>query len=135
MKNLFAAAFAFAFATAFALAADIGKDGAPSFNLPVTVFAAPGVACNVYYMRVFDSVVPQRYSFEALCETGSAFGDCWRLTPRAEQAGKSYRLVLNAWDDTGLVAAGTTTVVVARAPTDEEKGRRITLALLARLSR
>ena len=130
MKNLFAASFVFAFAATVASAADLGKDGAPSFNLPATVFAVPGVECNVYYTRVFDSVVPQRYAFEALCETGSAFGDCWRLTPKAEQAGKSYRLVLNAWDDTGLVAAGTTTVVVARAPTDEEKGRRITLALL-----
>lgn len=66
----------------------------------------------------------------AVCDAASAFGDCWRLTPKAEQAGKSYRLVLNAWDDTGLVAAGTTTVVVARAPTEAEKGRRITLALL-----
>ena len=102
----------------------------PAFDLPETVYAAPGVACSVYYARVFDSVVPQRYAFEALCEAGSAFGDCWRLTPKAEQAGKSFRLVLNAWDDTGLVAAGTTTVVVARAPTGAEKGRRITLALL-----
>lgn len=103
----------------------------PTFIMPPKVYAVPGIPCNVYYAKLFGSVTPQRYLLESRCPVGSGFSDCWRFTPDAKQGGKEYRLVLNAWDDDGLVAAGTTTVVVAKAPTEAEKSRRITLALLA----
>ena len=106
----------------------IASEGRPSFFLPKVLYAAPGLELNVYFGNVFDSVVPQNYAFQAFCEKGRSERLRWCFTPAAEDAGRSYELVVNAWDDSGLVAAVTSAVCVAAVPTDAS--RRMTTALL-----
>ena len=101
---------------------------APAFHLPERLYAAPGLELNVYYGNVFDSVVPQNYAYQAFCAKGRAECARWTFTPEEEDAGRTFALVVNAWDDGGLVSAATTTVEVAAAPRDPR--RRVTLALL-----
>lgn len=103
----------------------------PSFVISPEIYAAPDVPCNVYYARIFDSCVSGRYLLEAVSSVGSAYETSWSWTPTAADAGRRVKLVLNAWDDDGLVTSATTTVVVARAPSAEAKARKVTLALLA----
>ena len=100
----------------------------PSFYLPEKLYAAPGLELNVYFIDVFDSVVPQNYSFQAYCKKGRSELTRWCFTPTKEDAGKQYELVINAWNDDGLVAAVTSQVKVAAAPADPT--RKVTLALL-----
>ena len=111
---------------ALALAASIA-DAAPAFYLPERIYAAPEIELNVYFREVFGSVVPQNFAFEARCPKGRAELTRWCFTPEKADAGASYRLVVRAWNDDGLVAAATTTVEVASAPKDPS--RRVTLAL------
>ena len=110
------------------LAVVLAAGAKPSFFLPERIFAAPGLELNVYYKNVFDSVVPQNFAYEATCRKGCAELARWCFTPEEADAGKSYELVLSAWNDDGLVASVTSTVVVAAAAADPAK--RVTLALL-----
>ena len=102
-----------------------------AFVLPETLYAVPGVECNVYYFDVLDSVNPSAYAFEAEAEAGvgQSLSECWRWTPRESDAGARRSVVFRAWSDDGLVAAATTTVRVARAPRQTE--RRLTVAQIA----
>ena len=103
-----------------------------SFYAPEKIYAAPGVPCAVNYTRLFDSYTPQRYLLEAISEKGTAYSECWLYTAKESEAGTSFPLVLNAWDDdAGLVASMTTTVCVAKTPSEAAKSRRIAFALLA----
>lgn len=100
----------------------------PSFYLPERIYAAPGLELNVYFTDIFDSVVPQNYAYQAYCKKGRSELTRWCFTPTKEDAGKEYELVVNAWNDDGLVAAVTSQVKVAAAPTNPAK--KVTLALL-----
>lgn len=106
----------------------VAVEGNPSFYLPRILYAAPGLELNVYYGNVFDSVVPQSYAFQSFCEKGRAETRRWCFTPTAADAGRQYELVVNAWNDTGLVAAATSTVLVATLPSSAD--RPMTMALL-----
>ena len=99
----------------------------PSFLIPERLYAAPGLECNIYYKDVFDSVVPQNFAFQTFAAKGRSELTRWCWTPEAKDAGSSVKVVVNAWNDDGLVASATTTVEVAEAPADPS--RRITLAL------
>ena len=117
--------------SALALAASLvlaEASARPAFVLPDTLYAAPGIECNVYFAQVFDAVKPTTFAFEARCGKGACLDECWRWTPVADDAGSKVRLVLNAWNDDGLAAAVTTTVCVAGAPVCPQ--RKVTLALL-----
>ena len=114
------------------MAATTALADAPSFFAPERIYAVPGVECAVHYTRLFDSYTPNRYLLEAISPKGSAFSDRWCYVAAANEAGQSFPLVLNAWDDDhGLVASMTTQVYIAKAPSDEAKSRKTTLALLA----
>lgn len=106
----------------------MGLMARPAFFLPETLYAFPGLECNVYYKNIIDSVVPDRYAYQSYCDRGRSELKRWCFTPDEADAGKSFRLVVNAWDDDGLVAAATTTVRVARRP--QNGAQRVTLALL-----
>ncbi len=99
------------------------------FFMPETLYAAPGVECSVYFSRMFGSVKHSNYAFEALSEKGTFWEDRWSWTPKAEDAGKRVPVVFRALTDDGLVDCVTTTVVVAKSPTAEQKSRKITLAI------
>lgn len=101
----------------------------PCFDLPETLYAAPGLECNVYFASAFDSVRPDRFAFEARGNVGKCESARWTWTPKKEDAGKREQVVFNAWADEGLVSAKTVTVVVAKAPADTS--RKVTCALLA----
>lgn len=111
--------------TGIAMAVQAG----PSFNPLPELDAVPDVTCRIYFARMLDSVNPQAYAFEARSRVGRSFADRWEWTPGDSDAGKSHEVILNAWNDDGLVASMTTTVRVVRRPT--ETNREITLALLA----
>ena len=106
----------------------IALHGKPSFYIPESIYAAPGLELNVYFGNVFDSVVPHTFAFQAFCEKGRSEARRWCFTPDASDAGHSYKLVVNAWNDTGLVAAATSTVVVAAMA--ESRAAPMTTALL-----
>lgn len=99
--------------------------------MPETLYAAPGVECKVFFARMFESVKHSNYAFEAFSEKGKFWEDRWCWTPKDEDAGRRVPVVFRALTDDGLVDCVTTTVVVAKSPTAEQKSRRITLALLA----
>jgi len=104
----------------------------PAFFHLDRLYAVPGVPCEVYYAKLFDSFTPQAYLLEARSKVGRALEGRWSFTPTERDAGKSYEVVFNAWSDAeGLVDALTTTVVVAKAPVGDARTRRITMALLA----
>ena len=120
-KTMQAAALA-----AFALEA-LSAVGRPAFFIPERLYAAPGLECNIYYKDVFDSVVPQNYAFQTYAKKGRSELARWCWTPDRSDAGTAVQVVVNAWNDDGLVASATTTVEVAAAPADPS--RRIALAL------
>ena len=101
------------------------------FFMPETLYAAPGIECSVFFSRMFESVKHSNYAFEALSEKGNFWADRWCWTPKAEDAGKSVKVVFRALTDDGLVDCVTTTVVVAKSPTEAQKSRKITLALFS----
>lgn len=103
---------------------------APRFFVPETLYAAPGVECNVFFARIFESVKYSNYAFEAISEKGNFWEDRWSWTPKAADAGKSVQVVFRAHSDAGLVDCATTTVAVAKSPAAGLKSRRISLALL-----
>lgn len=104
----------------------------PAFFDPGCLYAVPGVECRVYYAKIFDSFTPQAYLLEARSKVGRSLKGCWSFTPTEQDAGRSYEVVFNAWNDAdGLVNAMTTTVVVAKLPAEANRTRDITLALLA----
>ena len=127
-KSAFVAFFAAAASFSAALAEPSARQRRPEFVMPDEVYAAPGVECNVYFHCVLDSVQPMRYAFEARCRVGTCENERWTWTPKAEDAGKSERLVLNAWSDDGLVCCRTVMVQVASAKADPS--RRVTCAIL-----
>ena len=106
-----------------------GAGAAPSFTLPKRIYAAPGLECNVYYSSVFDSSVPQNYAFQTYSKKGRSYRERWCWTPGKGDAGKDVEIVVNAWNDSGLVATCTTTVCVAAAPVD--RTRKLVLSTFA----
>ncbi len=100
----------------------------PSFVVPDRIYASVGHECNVYFANVFDSATPWAYAYEALCERGRHERHRWCWTPKKEDAGTSKQLVLRAIDDSGLVAAVTTTVTVAELA---DKTKPVSMAILS----
>ena len=99
------------------------------FFMPETLYAAPGVECSVFFAKMFESVKSSNYAFEALSAKGTFWEDRWCWTPTEKDAGTRVPVVFRALTDDGLVDCVTTTVVVAKAPTAEQKSRKISLAL------
>ena len=105
-----------------------GEVHRPSFVVPETLYAAPGIECNVYFSAVVDSVTPWCYAFEVLGGVGRCENDRWTWTPTAEDSGRCEKLVFHAWSDEGLACVCTAMVHVARSVDD--RMRRVTCAIL-----
>jgi len=101
----------------------------PAFVLPETIWAAPDLECNVYFDSSLDSVRPEIYAYEARCAVGRCENTRWTWKPAKADAGRSERLILDAWSDFGLQASVTVTVRVAKLPQDGMP--KVTMALLA----
>jgi len=99
------------------------------FYLSERLYAAPGQEINVYYSNVFSSSVPWTYAFQTYAKKGRSYGERWCWTPTKEDAGTEVTIIVNAWNDTGLVASRTSVVEVAKAPADPK--RKVTLALFS----
>lgn len=100
----------------------------PEFVVSDRIYAVVGRECNIYFSQVFDSATPWTYAYEALCEKGRHELRRWCWTPKKEDAGTSQRLILRAINDTGLVAAATTTVFVAK---EADKSKHVAMATLS----
>ena len=106
------------------ISAAVADNGAwrPSFSLPEEIYAAPGIPVNVYYQNCFDTDSPQRWTFQTYAfEGGSRWSkswkDHWSWTPCQGDAGKTYKVIFNAWsDDSEYPVAATTLVKVASLP-------------------
>lgn len=105
-----------------------GQVHRPGFVLPDTLYAAPGIECNVYFAGALDSVRPYQYAFEARADVGKCENERWTWTPKAADAGRREQVVFNAWSDDGLACCRTVTVEVASAKADPS--RHVTCALL-----
>ena len=102
----------------------------PVFHVPPSLYAMPGVECNVYFENILDSNVPRNYSCHGESKVGQSFDSRWAFTPKASDAGKDYEVRFTAYDDSGLVAEATTVVKVAPEKTAAAKAERRTMALL-----
>ena len=100
----------------------------PAFVVPDTVYAAPGIECNVYFGSAFDTDSPRAYSFDVEGKVGRCLDDRWTWTPSAFDAGSRQVLVFNAWSDFGPLVSRTVTVEVAKMAVD--RSRKVTFALL-----
>ncbi len=118
-------------AAALAAGLAVNVEAKARWFMPETLYAAPGVECQVFFAKMFESVKHSNYAFEAISEKGNFWEDRWSWTPKDEDAGKRIPVVFRALTDDGLVDCATTTVVVAKSPTAAQKSRRITLALLS----
>ncbi|MBO5791092.1 MAG: SGNH/GDSL hydrolase family protein [Lentisphaeria bacterium] len=98
-------------------------------TLPETVYAVPGIECNIYFETVLDTAVYSNYACEVRCERGSQGEHRWFWTPEKSDAGAVFDLELSLFNDYGKILSGTCKVVVAAEPEDPE--RKFTLSLLA----
>lgn len=103
----------------------------PTLNIPKELDAAPGIPCNVFFARTLDSMKPSNYAFEAISEAGNFWEDRWTWTPSEKDVGRRVPVVFNVWNDDGLVDAVTTTVRVAKMPTERQKARKVAVAILS----
>ena len=76
-----------------AAAAALTGEAKPAFFNPGRICAVPGVPCEVYYAKIFDSCTSQAYLLEARSPVGRALEGRWSFTPAPEDAGKSYPFV------------------------------------------
>ena len=111
------------------LCSPCGQVHRPEFVLPDTLYAAPGIECNVYFASALDSVRPCQYAFEVRSAVGRCENERWTWTPKSGDAGRREQVVFNAWSDSGLACCRTVAVEVASAKADPS--RRVTSALLS----
>jgi len=96
-------------------------------QLPEKIYAVPGIECNLYFENIFLTLNHANYAFEVKCPKGRCDEKRWRFIPKESEAG-TYDLLLNVYDDNGLVATASSKVVVT--PADAGKGKNISLLLL-----
>ena len=97
--------------------------------LPEVIYAVPGIESNIYYENILDTATPRAYAVEIRGPQGTSGEHRWFWTPDKKEAGKSYELEVNVFNDYGRVLHGKTKVIVAREAADYK--RPVTLALLA----
>ena len=114
-----------------ALASCISLAAGPALQnrlqLPEKIYAVPGIECNIYFENIFLTLNHANFAFEVKCQKGSCFEKRWRYIPKASDVG-TYDLLLNVYDDNGLVATASSKLVVT--PADAGKGKKISLLLL-----
>ncbi|MGI6459531.1 MAG: SGNH/GDSL hydrolase family protein [Candidatus Hydrogenedentales bacterium] len=96
--------------------------------LPKTVYAVPGIECNLYFDNTVLVLNAANFAFDIDCARGRQFADCWRFVPTAEEVG-DYGLTLTVRNaDHAVVAEGTTVLRVA--PANAGAGRKVSLLLI-----
>jgi len=74
--------------------------------LPKTVYAVPGIECNLYFDNAVLVLNPANFAFDAECARGRQLAECWRFVPKAEEVG-DYGLTLTVRNaDNAVVAEG-----------------------------
>ena len=90
-------------AAALAAGLAVNVEAKARWFMPETLYAAPGVECQVFFAKMFESVKYSNYAFEAISEKGNFWEDRWSWTPKDEDAGKRIPVVFRALTDDGLV--------------------------------
>ena len=94
-------------------------------SLPETIYAMPGVECNIYFDSAVNVINPANYFFEVRAPKGRNDVKRWRFVPEEKDCG-TFELRLNVYDDDGLAGSAVTKIVVA-PKTTEKKARSILL--------
>lgn len=89
--------------------------------LPEKIYAVPGVECNIYFRNIFFAVNHANYIFDVDCKAGRQEIKRWSFTPKDKDAGQSYPLTVKVYDEKGLVAECSTTILVASRMAGKEK--------------
>lgn len=96
--------------------------------LPETVFALPGLECNLYFDNVVLVLDADEYTFDVNCPKGIQLAECWRYVPGAEEVGE-YALTLTVRNgENAVVAQGNTTIRVA--PPNAGAGKEVSVLLI-----
>ena len=93
-------------------------------QLPEKIYAVPGIECNVYFENIFLTLNSANFAFEVKCKKGRCDEKRWHFIPKESEAG-TYDLLLNVYDDNGMVASASSKLVVT--PSDAGKGKTISL--------
>lgn len=81
--------------------------------LPETVYAVPGVECNIYFDNIVLAIDPGDYVFDVTCEKGTQQQERWTYTPGGDDGG-AFPLAVTVYNDANVaVAHAETTVTVA----------------------
>lgn len=96
-------------------------------QLPETVYAVPGIECNIYFENIFLTINPANFAFEVKCAKGRCDEKRWRFTPKKEDTG-TYDLKVRVSDDDGVVAEKSLKLQVI--PADAGKGTALSLLLV-----
>lgn len=105
--------------------------GAPrmqkKLQLPETVYAVPGIECNIYFENIFLTINPANFAFEVKCDKGRCDEKRWRFTPKNGDVG-SYALKVRVFDDDSIVAERSVKLTVV--PADAGRGKSLSLLLV-----
>ena len=103
--------------TSFALA----ESGPVRLAMPTTIYATPGVECNLYLDNLVLALNPANYAFDVDCPIGMQQSERWTVTPTVEQAGQ-YSLTLRVLDGSNaVIAEGSSAVMVIDAAAVKDK--------------
>ena len=93
-------------------------------QLPEKIYAVPGIECNIYFENIFLTLNPANFAFEVKCKKGRCDEKRWHFIPKKSDVG-TCDLLLNVYDDNGLVASASTQLAVI--PADAGKGKTVSL--------
>lgn len=83
--------------------------------LPGSIYATPGLECNVYFDNIALMLNRRNFAFDTTCEKGVQLAERWAFTPTAEDVG-SYPLAIEIRDEANALVARATTEVHVVAP-------------------
>ncbi|MEX2310334.1 MAG: FG-GAP-like repeat-containing protein [Pirellulales bacterium] len=133
MRSIFLVAIRLALLIAIALAdssiAILGNQPEEIDTLPghvrmvltPTIYAAPGIECNVYFDNIILTTNVNNYAFDVACPVGLQFEERWAYTPTPKEAG-DYPITIVVRDEANaVVARGRSTISVAAPQTAAEE--------------
>lgn len=99
-----------------------------ALQLPPCIYAVSGQETNIYFDNIVLAINPDNYVFDVTCAKGVNEARRWTFTPTNEDAGTTFDWKLNVISDKGVVASGSTKVIVSRA--DAGAGRKVSVLIV-----
>jgi lysophospholipase L1-like esterase len=96
--------------------------------LPPTIYATPGIECNIYFDNIILTLDRDDYAFDVTCQKGLQFQERWAYTPAGPDIGE-YTITIEVRDSSNsLIARGSSTVRVV--PDAISSGKNVTLLMV-----